>query len=126
MDKLLSKIKFQGWPLLFIQGETQHKFGRPEVYEFYTNSIAKGNLLTTSMCGVFIHLLAEDIAHIIDIPLGGWDHYVKFEWPSLGNMASTLTITRNSLGIPIRFNTDVCLNEKYLFSTKSTLMWSIK
>lgn len=43
--------------------------------------------------------MAEDIAHILNIPLGGWDHYVMFDWPSLDNMSSSLSITRKFSGI---------------------------
>lgn len=36
--------------------------------------------------------MAEDIARILSIPLGGWDYYVKFEWPLLDNLAAALAI----------------------------------
>lgn len=52
------------------------------------------------MRGVSVHLFADDIARILGIPLGGWDHYVRFDWPSLNNLASTLTITKKFLGNP--------------------------
>lgn len=45
-------------------------------------------------------LVPMDVAHILDITLGGWDDYVKFEWPSLDNMASILDITRKFFGNP--------------------------
>ncbi|KAF3620793.1 hypothetical protein FXO37_33098 [Capsicum annuum] len=80
--------------------ETQHKFGLPEVYEFYTNGSAKENLFTTTVYGVFMYLAAEDEDRILEIPLRGWDNYMKFCWPSLDNMASTLAITRKFLGNP--------------------------
>ncbi|KAF3627650.1 hypothetical protein FXO38_28653 [Capsicum annuum] len=75
-------------------------FGLPEVYEFYTNGSAKENLFTTTVYGVFMYLAAEDEDRILKIPLRGWDNYMKFCWPSLDNMASTLAITRKFLGNP--------------------------
>lgn len=44
--------------------------------------------------------MAEDIACIFGIPLGGWDHYVKFCWPPLNNMSLALAITRKFFGNP--------------------------
>lgn len=41
------------------------------MYEFYTNDIAKGTLFTTSVCGISMHLSAEDVALILGVPLGG-------------------------------------------------------
>lgn len=43
---------------------------------------------------VTIIFLAEDMAHILDVPLRGWDHYVKFKCPPLDNMESSLASTR--------------------------------
>lgn len=78
MATLLSKIEFQGQSFLFHWGETQRKFGWPKVNEFQTKGVAKYKLFTTSVCGVSIHLVAEDVAHILAISLGGWDQYVMF------------------------------------------------
>lgn len=50
--------------------------------------------------GVSFHLSVEDVTCIVDIPLGGWDLYLKFDWPSLDNMSSILAITRKFLGNP--------------------------
>lgn len=44
------------------------------------------------MRGVSIHL--GDVCRILNVPTGGWDHYVKFEWPPFENMASALAITK--------------------------------
>lgn len=62
MATLLRKIESKGWSTLFLQGETQREFGRPKVYEFYTNATAKGHLFTTSLSGVSIHLVVRDVA----------------------------------------------------------------
>lgn len=56
--------------------------------------MAKGNFFTTSERGISMQLTEKDIARILDIPLKGWDHYMKFDLPSLDNMASNLAITR--------------------------------
>lgn len=53
------------------------------MYEFYTNDVVKGSLFATFVCGVSMHLSVKDIARILGIPFGGWDHYVKFDWPPL-------------------------------------------
>lgn len=34
------------------------------------------------------------MSRILQVPVGGLDHYVKFAWPPLNNMASTLDICR--------------------------------
>lgn len=47
-----------------------------------------------------IHLIVENITRILDIPLGGWYNYVKFEWPPLDNMVYALAITRKFSGNP--------------------------
>lgn len=39
------------------------------------------SFFVTTMWGVSFTLVDEDVDRILDVPLGGWDHYVKFEWP---------------------------------------------
>lgn len=68
---LLDGIFFQGWTTLFLQDETQYKFGRTEVYAFYTNASAQGTLFIIFVHGTRISLVGEDIAHIFSIPLEG-------------------------------------------------------
>lgn len=97
---LMEKIDFQGWDPLFLEDDTQCKFERPENYEFFTNGSSNGNVFTTTILEVSIHLIIEDITRILDIPLGGWDHYVKFEWPPSDNMAKALSIINIIFGNP--------------------------
>ncbi|KAG5575975.1 hypothetical protein H5410_056109 [Solanum commersonii] len=59
-----------------------------------------GLLFSTSVQGISIHLVTEDISRILHVLNEGWDHYVKFEWPPLDNMASALDIFRKFLGRP--------------------------
>lgn len=49
------------------------------MYEFYTNGVERGDLFSSSVRGEPINLVADDLARILDIPLGAWDHYFKFE-----------------------------------------------
>lgn len=79
MAKLLIKLELQGWSNLFLQGNDQQKYGIPEVVEFYTNGKDLGSLFSTSVRGVPLVLSAEDISCILEVPSGGWSHYVKFE-----------------------------------------------
>lgn len=52
------------------------------------------------MGGVSFTLVVEDVDHILDVTIGEWDHYVKFKWPPLDNMAFALTITMKFFGNP--------------------------
>lgn len=49
MAILLGKLKDQGWSNLFLQGDTQQKFGPPKVCEFYTNSSESGSTFVTNV-----------------------------------------------------------------------------
>lgn len=52
------------------------------------------------MRGVAINLATDNLARILDVPLGGWGLYVKFAWPPLDNLPSALEISRKFLGNP--------------------------
>ncbi|KAH0706271.1 hypothetical protein KY285_010771 [Solanum tuberosum] len=41
-----------------------------------------------------IHLVPTNIARILVIPLEGWGHYVKLEWPQLPSQAFALSISQ--------------------------------
>lgn len=100
MDILLSKLKFQGWTSLFLLGDTQSKFAKPEMYKFYGRGMVCDFVFITTVRGKSIHLKTEDNARILGIPNVGWDHYVRHEWPPLDNLASTLEISRKFSGHP--------------------------
>lgn len=87
MAILLAKLEVQGWSHLFLQGDSQRKFEKFEVYEFYTNGSKSGDYFSTTMRGVSIHLVKGEISIILDIPMVGWGHYVKFRRTSLDNLA---------------------------------------
>lgn len=44
---LLDKLEVQGWSQLFIQGDSEKKFGRPKVYKFYINGSENRNIFST-------------------------------------------------------------------------------
>lgn len=94
MEILLAKLNAQEWSNLFLQGDFQWKFIKTEVYEFYTNGIKCGELFFTTVRGVPINLVAEDLTRILNISIGGWGYYVKFEYPPLDNLASSLDISK--------------------------------
>lgn len=77
MQTLMRKLEFQGWSLLFLQGDIQRKFGKPKVYEFYTNGMDIGELFSTTMRKVTMNLYIADISRILHISYGGWGHYIK-------------------------------------------------
>lgn len=85
---------------MFLQGDHQRKFGRDEVYEFYTNGVAIGEMFSTTVHGITINLHVVDLAQILSIPSGGWGHYVKVTWLSLYNLPSALDISRMFSGNP--------------------------
>ncbi|KAM3249785.1 hypothetical protein P3L10_011555 [Capsicum annuum] len=79
MQTLLEKLKFQGWSHLFLQGDLQRKFARPEAYEFYTNGVGISELLSTTVRK---------------------GQYVKGSWPPLDNLVSALDIRIKFSGNP--------------------------
>lgn len=74
---LLAKLEVQGRSKLFLQGDVQRQFVKPEMTEVYGMGIAQGPLFSTKVRGVSIYLVDEDIARIMEIPNEGWNHYVK-------------------------------------------------
>ncbi|KAM3201326.1 hypothetical protein P3L10_033689 [Capsicum annuum] len=100
MQTLIRKLEFQGWSLLFLQGDIQRKFGKPKVYEFYTNRMGIGEFFSTTMRKVTVNLYIDDIARILHIPSGGWGHYIKGSWLALDNLTSALEICRKFSGNP--------------------------
>lgn len=56
------------------------------------------------MRGASINLMVDNISRILHISMGGWGHYVKFEWPPLDNLAFTLEISRKLFSDPYLFH----------------------
>ncbi|KAM3283098.1 hypothetical protein P3S67_026743 [Capsicum chacoense] len=100
MGVLLTKLEAQEWSHLFLQGDLQRKFEKTEVYEFYTNGVAIGEMFSTTFRGVTINIVAADIARILNIPMRGLGHYIKVTWPPLDNIASALDISQKFSGNP--------------------------
>lgn len=42
-------FKVKNWFEFFLQGDTQQRFGRPIMYEFYTHDSENGNMFSTTM-----------------------------------------------------------------------------
>lgn len=101
METLVSKLRAQGWSYLFLQGDHQRKFEKNEVYEFYTNGVAIGEMISTTVHGKTINLYPADLGRILNVPTGGWRHYVKGSWPPLDNFPSALDISRKFSGNPL-------------------------
>ena len=77
MDTLILKLKNQVWSYLFLQGDHQRRFGKNEVYEFYTNGVAIGEMISTTVYGKTINLYPADLGRILSVSTRGWSHYVK-------------------------------------------------
>lgn len=92
MDILISKLDFQGWSDLYLQGDTQCKFLKTELYKFYRHGKVNDFVFDTFVQGKPVVLSASDVTRILGIPKEGWDHYVCQEWPPLNNLPSTLKI----------------------------------
>lgn len=71
MDVFLANLKVQECSHLFIQGDTQRKFGCSEVYTSYTNGSKNKNLFYNFVKGVSIHLVEEDISSILNKTIVG-------------------------------------------------------
>lgn len=71
------------------------------MYEFYIIGFKNKEIFSMTVRGVSIYLVAEDIVWIFDVLLGGWDHYAKFEWALLDNLASALGISMKFSGDPL-------------------------
>ncbi|KAF3675913.1 putative cysteine-rich receptor-like protein kinase 29-like isoform X1 [Capsicum annuum] len=84
--------------------EQKSKFPKLEVYEFYNNGVAIGEMFSTIFRGVTMNLYVADITRILHIPSGGWGQFVKGTWPRLDNLASTLDICRKFFGNPHLIN----------------------
>lgn len=100
MQILLGKLEFQGWSHLFLQGDLQRRFSKPVVYEFNTNGVGIGEILSTTVRKVTMNLYVADITKILYISSGGWGHFVKGTWPPLDNLAFALDICRKFSGNP--------------------------
>ncbi|KAM3203225.1 hypothetical protein P3L10_030851 [Capsicum annuum] len=100
---LIWKLWYPNWGLWGGQPEGNHqrRFGKDEVYEFYTHGVAIGELISTSVHGKLINLYPADLGRILSVPTGGWGHYVKGSWPPLDNLPSALDICRNFFGNPL-------------------------
>ncbi|KAM3220618.1 hypothetical protein P3L10_019886 [Capsicum annuum] len=98
MDTLVSKLGAQGWSSLLLQGNHQRRFGKDEMYEFYTHGVAIGDMISTSVHGKLINLYPTNLRRILSVPSRGWGHYVKESWPSLDNLPSALDICRKFSG----------------------------
>ncbi|XP_047270431.1 uncharacterized protein LOC124899566 [Capsicum annuum] len=77
MDILITKLRAQGWSHLFLQGDHQRKFGKDEVYEFYINGVAIGQMFSTTVHGKTINIYLADLARILNFPIEGWGYYMK-------------------------------------------------
>lgn len=53
---------------MFLLGDTQRKFAKPEMYEFYGWGMVHDSVFITTVRGKYIHLKTEDIARILGIP----------------------------------------------------------
>lgn len=107
MATLLAKLEIQGWTNMFLQVNFQRNFGRPGVTEFYANGVENGSFFSTS---VSIYLVAEDISRILNIPVGGWDHYLNGPYWIIWRLL--LLSLENSLVSLIFLCIGVYLNEK--------------
>lgn len=94
MEICLTKLNAQGWNSLFLQGEPQQKFRKMRCISFTQTGLNVVNFFLSTVRRVSINLVADDLAKILNIRMGGWGHYVKFKWTSLDNLASALDISR--------------------------------
>ncbi|KAF3678925.1 hypothetical protein FXO38_03006 [Capsicum annuum] len=101
MEILVSKLRAQGWSSFLLQGNHQRRFGKDEVYEFYTHGVAIGEMISTSVHGKLINFYPANLGRILSVPTGGWGHYMKGSWPPLDNLPSTLDICRKFSGNPL-------------------------
>ncbi|XP_047249450.1 uncharacterized protein LOC124885569 [Capsicum annuum] len=70
MDTLVSKLTAQGWSSLFLQGDHQRRFGKNEVYEFYTNGVAIREMISTTVHGKTINLYPADMGRFLSWMVG--------------------------------------------------------
>ncbi|MDV3186370.1 MAG: hypothetical protein Q8850_02850, partial [Candidatus Phytoplasma australasiaticum] len=96
----MAKLECQVWSQLFLQRDTQRKFAKLEMHEFYGRGLARDSTFITIVRGHPIHLEAADISHILGIPNISWDDYVQHEWQPLDNLASVLKISQKISGCP--------------------------
>ncbi|KAM3395771.1 hypothetical protein P3S68_004777 [Capsicum galapagoense] len=101
MEILVSKLRAQGWSSFLLQGNHQRRFGKDELYEFYTHGVAIGEMISTSVHGKLINFYPANLGRILSVPTGGWGHYMKGSWPPLDNLPSTLVICRKFSGNPL-------------------------
>lgn len=80
METLLHKLEFEGWSDLFLLSDTQRKFAKPKMYEFYGKGLVCYSVVITFVRRKPIYLVSQDIGRILGIPYEGWDHYVRHEY----------------------------------------------
>lgn len=66
----MTKLVVQGYTNMFLQGNVQRNFCKSEVSECYTNRIECGDFFSSTVRGVSITLVVDDLARILDFHWG--------------------------------------------------------
>ena len=75
LEVFLNKIKAQGWFDLFTN--TQMVCSPPDLAEFYANVSLHGEVITSTVNGVFIEVNAQALGVILGVPSTGFELYLK-------------------------------------------------